>query len=128
MEKQRPPIVTPKEIRPLPRAMWGANCDNCDKPHAKWEYTVFGNRTKQKRMCSKCMLYESKLGKSLAVGIEALIKEVEKELGTKFQKKDGKIVKVEDADRIFGAVVFANRVHAVRDVITLASLQAGRRG
>jgi hypothetical protein len=121
MSNKNPPKVAPKAVKPLPKSMWGANCAICDKPHAKWEY-LHGD--KRKILCSRCLLYRSKLSNTFEGGLKEMIKAVERERGIAFKKKDGELTNADDADRIAGAIVFANRVHAIRDVITLASVMA----
>jgi hypothetical protein len=118
---KNPPKVAPKSVKPLPNSMWGANCGVCDKPQARWEYT---HDDKKKMLCSRCLLYRSKLSHTFEGSLAQMIAEVEKNTGFTFKKKGGELVNAGDADRIAGAIVFANRVHAIRDIITLASVMA----
>lgn len=122
MRERKAPDITPREVKPLPQALQGAYCAECDKPMSKWEYTKI---PKNQMMCSACMLYKTEWGKSYTEQIKRLVKNVEVEIGAIFSKRNGKLYEMEDTDRIMSAIVLASRVNITRDIVTRATILTG---
>lgn len=99
-------------IRVLPRQLQNVTCCECDKPRAKWELV----RAPQGEgfTCSLCMLYKTRWGDDNAAHLLAFVDAVMEHTGQPIRMDHGRIVKIEDADRIFGAIVAENKVTALR--------------
>lgn len=105
----KPVHLDPKMVRPN---MGGAvSCRCCAKLCARWQ--VF-EESEWSSVCSRCWLYDSVWGKNAAVEIAGLVSAVEKRLGHRFQHgEDGKLIAIEDSDRILGAIAITSRIFHV---------------
>lgn len=99
-------------LRVLPRQLQNAHCCECDKPQAKWELT----RAQQGEgfICSLCMLYETRWGEENKTQLLEFVDAVVEYTGKPIMMDNGRIVNLEDADRIFGAIVAENKVTSLR--------------
>ena len=99
-------------LRVLPKQLQGASCSKCDKPQAVWELTRAD--LGEGFICSLCMLYETRWGEENAAHLLAFIGAVVENTGEPILMDHGRIVKPDDANRIFGALVAENKVTSLR--------------
>ena len=99
-------------IRVLPQQMHGSHCCECDKPRAKWE--LLRAAPGEGFICSLCMLYKTRWGEENEKQILEFVDAVVEYTGKPIKMNEGRVVKLDDADRIFGAIVAENKVTSLR--------------
>ena len=99
-------------IRVLPKQLQGTACSQCDKTQAKWE--LIRAPEGEGFICSLCMLYGTRWGEENVPHLLAFVNAVVEHTGRPILMDHGRIVKVEEADRIFGAIVAENKVTSLR--------------
>jgi hypothetical protein len=105
-----PVSLDPSILRP--REGPACVCPWCGKERARW-YTADGAAWVP--MCSLCWLYDSEWAKTRQLPVAALVAAVEERRGIPFAHADGKLVEIEDSDRILGAIAVTSRIFHIVD-------------
>jgi len=100
-------------VTPLPKALIGSSCQECDKPQANWK--LMRSQSETPFICSVCLLYESHWGQDNAEDIGILVENVGASMGAPLAVElDGRLVPHE-ADRIMFSIVASNKAWALRE-------------
>jgi hypothetical protein len=105
----KPLILNTDHLRPLDRKEWDGPCMSCGKKQARWMFKP-ANRDGAVSICSLCWLYESVWGQNRREEIFKYVRAVEEEIGTAFLKDKGRLIRVQDADRLLGALALESRM------------------
>lgn len=116
----RPARVDPERLAPLPEALQELkpHCALCDKPGSVWHL-----RTPHKDgadaydfLCSLCLLYRTSWGRQNKRQIQRVVKGIEDHGGFVFERRrKNRLARLEDADRIAGAIVLTSRMFDLQD-------------
>jgi hypothetical protein len=125
--KRKPLLIDPRMLMPLPKALWGTACDNCNRPQSKWRIFSPMKRPAEPGAaipitdadfgptCSVCFLYESPWSKQRREDIQRFITDLEHEIGEKFLvDPDGRLTP-NAADRALGAIALTSRMFEMQD-------------
>jgi len=96
-------------LAPLPKQLPGGTCcSGCDKPQANWFLRPVDGLAP---VCSTCVIYELPWDGKDPERLDAFMREVEVELGRKFDRDTaGRLLHCTDSDRIVAALVLASKV------------------
>jgi hypothetical protein len=126
--KRKPLRIDARMLKPLPQALWGTACDNCNRPQSKWRIFAPMKRPPDGEAipiteadfgptCSVCFLYESLWGKRQQEEIQRFIREVEVASGEKFLvDPTGRLVP-SAADRILVTIAMTSEMFDMQDQI-----------
>ena len=124
MSDKKPLIIDTRLLMPLPKALWGTACDNCNREQSKWR--VFSPMQRGESpiaiteadfvpTCSVCFIYESPWGKQRAEEIKRFITDLENETRQRFLlDPDGKLTP-NAADQALGAIALTSRMFEMQD-------------
>lgn len=112
MSPIRPVLVNPKEIRPLPQAMWDVACSKCSRDQARWDVGTKGSLSAL--VCSPCFLYRSEWAEGKKNDVEALALAIGEEIGTPLSRYDSGELSVESANRVLAAIAMTSRLFEAR--------------
>jgi hypothetical protein len=118
-----PLIIDTRYLRPLPKAMWGAVCVNCDKAQSMWE---MGPPEEPNAVCSLCFLYQSQWGEKRVDDIHAMVRDVETHCKETFLRdQDGHtLISAKDGNKILGALAMTSRMFALQDKLEAVKFSA----
>jgi hypothetical protein len=126
MTDRKPLIIDPRLLMPLPKALWGTACDNCNRAQAKWR--VFSPMQRPadgnaipitdadfSPTCSVCFLYESPWGKQRREDIQRFIADLEQEMHQKFLLDPSGRLTPNAADQALGAIALTSKMFEMQD-------------
>lgn len=124
--QRKPILIDPRLLMPLPKALWGTACDNCNRPQSKWRVFSPMKRPASGQAiplsdadfaptCSVCFLYESPWGKQRREDIQRFIADLEREMGEKFLVDTEGRLTPNAADRALGAIALTSRMFEMHD-------------
>jgi hypothetical protein len=122
-EHSAPLIIDTRFLRPLPKAMWGAVCVNCDKAQSMWE---MGPTEEPNAVCSLCFLYESKWAEKRLDDIHGMVRDVEAHTGEKMLRgRDNvSLISAKDGNKILGALAMTSRMFQLQDKLEAVKTKA----
>lgn len=123
-EHYAPLIIDTRFLRPMPKAMWGANCVNCDKSQSMWE---MGPPDEPNPVCALCFLYESQWAEKRIDEVHGLVRDIEVSTGEKMLRSPGdnvSLLSVKDANKVLGAIAMTSRMFALQDKLEAVKVKA----
>jgi hypothetical protein len=126
MADRKPLLIDTRMLMPLPKALWGTACDNCNRMQSKWRVFSPMQRPPDGQpipiteadfapTCSVCFLYESPWAKQRREVIQQFIVDLEHEIGQKFVLDNEGRLTPNAADQALGAIALTSRMFEQQD-------------